>query len=261
MGAGVHYAREIGRGTTLELYAAPVGDPALGPVAYPHRASAAEIPQATISHHLQDSTHISDDTITAGIVRGAFRIEASGFHGAEPGENRWIIQQGAIDSWSGRLWWTPTKRWAVQVSGGRLAHPEQLEAGDQVRLTSSVAYNDNGWSSIAVWGRTHNTASQANRNAWLVETLKPITPRNWITARAELADKDELFEDTPALAGLSFRVLAVTAGYTREIASVANVHIGLGANLSVDEIPGTLATEYGAHPVGGTIFLRFRLAE
>src|SRR6185437_2584751 len=203
MSAGLHYARDLGSGVTLELYAAPVGDPALGPVAYPHRASAAELPQATLSHHLQDSTHISDDTVTAGIAKGQFRLEASGFHGAEPGENRWIIQQGAIDSWSTRLWWMPTRHWAAQLSGGHLTHPEQLEAGDQVRLTSSLAWDYNGWSSTLAWGRTHNTATQANRNGWLVETLKPIHGRNWITARAELVDKDELFDT-----GRSFRIFA-----------------------------------------------------
>jgi hypothetical protein len=261
MSAGVHYARDMGSGITLELYAAPVGDPALGPVAYPHRASAAELPEAALAHHLQDSTHISDDTVTAGIARGQFRLEASGFHGAEPGENRWIIQQGAIDSWSARLWWMPSRHWAAQFSGGRLTHPEQLEAGDQTRLTSSLAWEHNGWSSTLSWGRTHNTATRANRNGWLAETLKLVNKRNWITGRAELVDKDELFEATPALAGRSFRIFALTGGYTREIATLASVRVGLGANLSVYAIPHTLDAEYGAHPLGGSIFLRFRLAE
>ncbi len=71
-----------------------MGDPALGPVAYPHRASAMELPEATISHHWQDSTHIADDVVTLGIAHKKFKLEASGFHGAEPGENRWIIQSG-----------------------------------------------------------------------------------------------------------------------------------------------------------------------
>ena len=94
MGLGLEYAYALSPNSTLELYAAPVGDPALGPTAYPHRASAMELPQATLSHHAQDSTHISDDVVTAGIAWRALKLEASGFHGAEPGENRWIIQQG-----------------------------------------------------------------------------------------------------------------------------------------------------------------------
>jgi hypothetical protein len=261
MSAGVHYARDIGAGLTLQLYAAPVGDPALGPVAYPHRASAMEIPQATLSHHLQDSTHISDDTVTAGIASRLFRIEASGFHGAEPGENRWTIQQGAIDSWSGRLWWTPSKRWVAQVSGGRIHHPEALEAGDQVRLTASAAYERNGWSSTLIWGRTHNTESRANRNGWLAETLIPAGARNRISGRMELVDKDELFDDTTALAGRSFRIFSATAGYTREIAELGAVRIGIGANVSLSAIPDELKPSYGDHPKGATLFLRFRLEQ
>ena len=83
------------------LYVAPVGDPALGPVAYPHRVSAAELPQATLGHHLEDSTHISDDVVTLGASHGMFGLEASGFHGAEPGENRWIVS---------RARWIPIRR-------------------------------------------------------------------------------------------------------------------------------------------------------
>jgi len=256
MGAGVHYAREISSGLTLSLYAAPVGDPALGPVAFPHRASAMEIPQAPISHHLQDSTHISDDVITAGLAGGAFRVEASGFHGAEPGENRWIIQQGAIDSWSGRLWWLPSKNWAAQISAGHVAHPEALEPGDQTRLTSSVAYDRNGWSSSLIWGRAHNTATHANRNSWLAETLVPVSKHNLVTGRIELADKDELLGS-----GQNFRILATTLGYTRKLGTVAGVGIGIGGNASFYAIPDAIKPEYGNHPRGAILFLRFRLAE
>ncbi len=42
MALGVHYAHPLSEHAMLELYFAPVGDPALGPVAFPHRASADE---------------------------------------------------------------------------------------------------------------------------------------------------------------------------------------------------------------------------
>src|SRR5207249_4838924 len=109
MSLGIHYAYHLGENTTFEAYFAPVGDPALGPVAYPHRASAMELPQATLSHHLQDSTHISDEVATVGVSYKKIKLEASGFHGGEPGENRWIIETGALDSWSARFWVFPAK--------------------------------------------------------------------------------------------------------------------------------------------------------
>jgi len=65
MGLGIHYAHPIGENTFLQLYYAPVGDPALGPVAYPHRALASELPQATLGHHWQDSTHIAANVATS----------------------------------------------------------------------------------------------------------------------------------------------------------------------------------------------------
>ncbi|HEV1285811.1 MAG TPA: hypothetical protein VNU44_10880 [Bryobacteraceae bacterium] len=254
MALGLHYAYEISENTTIDLYAAPVGDPALGPVAYPHRASAAELPEAPISHHLQDSTHISDDVVTVGISHKKLKLEASGFHGAEPGENRWIIQQGRIDSWSTRLWYFPTKDWAAQVSVGRLAHPEALEPGDQLRSTASVSYTRGGWSSSLIWGRVHDTANYRNLNSYLAESVVPVSRRNFITGRFELADKDELFPYTP-----TFRIGAYTLGYTRDIALFSYVKTGIGANFSFYTLPDAIKPVYGGHPVGGNVFVRFRL--
>src|SRR5205823_13031452 len=89
MEVAVLYDWHLGESSLLSFYFAPMGDPAMGPTAYPHRASAAENPMATLGHHLQDSTHIADDVITVGVTHGIFRLEASGLHGHEPDEQRW----------------------------------------------------------------------------------------------------------------------------------------------------------------------------
>ena len=172
MAVGVDYAHSVGDGTILQFYYAPVGDPALGPVAYPHRASAEELPQAPLSHHWQDSTHISADVATVAIKHSWFRLEASGFHGAEPAENRWEIPWGAMDSWAGRLSVTPSSNWTMQVSAGRLTHPEELSPGDVIRTTASVAYSKplgrgEAWSTSLVWGRNHDTDTGHNLNSYL----------------------------------------------------------------------------------------------
>lgn len=270
MALGFEYAYSLSENTTLEFYAAPVGDPALGPTAYPHRASAMELPQATLSHHLQDSTHISDDVVTAGVAYRKIKLEASGFHGAEPGENRWIIQTGPIDSWSARLWFFPTKYWAAQVSMGRLAKPEALEPGDQIRTTASVEYSKPmlgaSWSSSVIWGRVHYTATGRNLNSYLAESVLPVTPKNFLTGRIELADKDELFDADPELQatvdaryGSTFRVGAYTFGYTRDIGVFSGIETGVGANIELYSLPSAIKPYYGERPVGGNIFVRFRL--
>jgi hypothetical protein len=270
MGLGFHYVRELGADTRLEVYFAPVGDPALGPVAYPHRASAAELPEAPISHHWQDSTHISDDVVTVGLAYRKLKLEASGFHGAEPGENRWIVQQGAIDSWSTRLWFFPAKNWAAQVSVGRLTHPEALDPGDQVRSTASIEYTKpmpgGSWASSLIWGRNHDTASGHNLNSYLAESVLPIKRRNFLTGRIELVDKDELFDGEPEieqnldlLYGSTFRIGEYTIGYTRDVDLFRYVETGVGANFTAYSLPDAIKPYYGDRPIGGNVFIRFRL--
>ncbi|HUI79636.1 MAG TPA: hypothetical protein VLY24_17040 [Bryobacteraceae bacterium] len=270
MEVGLHYKRALTDDTSLEVYAAPVGDPALGPVAYPHRASAMELPEAPLSHHLQDSTHIADDVVTVGLSRKLFKLEASGFHGAEPGENRWIVQAGAVDSWSGRLWFFPGRNWEMQVSAGRLAHPEADQPGDQVRATASLEYSvpmhNGSWSSSLIWGRAHNTFTSHNLNSYLAESVFPISRRNLITGRFELMDKDELFSGQPELEtqldrlyGSTFRIGVYTIGYTRDVPISRYLETGVGFNFTAYTLPAAIQPYYGSHPAGGNIFVRFRL--
>ncbi len=270
MALGFHYARSLGEHTTLELYFAPVGDPALGPVAYPHRASAMELPQATLSHHWQDSTHISNDVATVGIAYKKFRLEASGFHGAEPDEFRWNIDSGAMNSWATRLWYFPTDRWAAQFSVGHLTHPEALEPGDQTRTTASIEYAKplpgGSWSTSLIWGRDHSTFTKRDTNSYTLESVLPIRRKNFITGRAELVDKDELFAGEPQIElfldstyGSTFRIGAYTIGYTRDIDLFRQVETGVGANIEAYSLPGAIKPYYGEHPLGGNMFVRFRL--
>ena len=270
IGVGAHYTYQLAEDTFIDFYGAPVGSPALGPEAYPHRASAVELPEATLSHHLQDSTHVADDVVTLGISHKKIKIEASGYHGGEPGENRWIVQQGPIDSWSTRLWYFPSAHWAAQVSMGRIAHPEALAPGDQERTTASLHYSrptlGSSWSSSFIWGRTHDTATQQNLNSYLVESVAPVRRGNFITGRVELVDKDELFSAQPELeeqlartSGSAFRIGAFTIGYTRDIALLRHFETGIGANFSAYSLPAAIKPYYGNHPLGGNVFLRIRL--
>ena len=263
MGLGVHYARTIAENTILELYFAPVGDPALGPVAFPHRASADEIPQAPLSHHWQDSTHIADEVVTAGIKYKQVRLEASGFYGTEPGENRWIVQYGPINSWSSRLSYFPSKNWSAQVSAGRLASPERESPGDVIRATASIQYarpmQGSDWATSLIWGRNHDTFTQHNLNSYLLESVAPWRRKNFFTGRIELVDKDDLFGNQQDLAGRAFRIGAYTAGYTRDIGTFQKIETGIGANFSTYSMPDAIKPYYGNHPVAVNVFLRLRL--
>jgi hypothetical protein len=140
------YDVPLGKQWLLSLYAAPVGDPAIGPTAYPHRQSASEDPIAALGHHQEDSTHIAFNVFTGGLTYRWVRAEISGFHGGEPDESRWALEPSpnghAVDSVAGRLTISPTKDWSGQYSIARIAAPEALYPHeDQQRETASVMYH------------------------------------------------------------------------------------------------------------------------
>jgi hypothetical protein len=271
MELGIQYAHPIGEKGMWNLYYAPVGDPALGPVAFPHRASAMELPQATLSHHWQDSTHIANNVLTGGISYGKVRVEASGFHGREPNEARWNIDWGAMDSWSGRFSVFPTKNWATQVSVGRLQDPEATHQGSVVRTTASVEYvrpaGNNSWATSFVWGQNYKLDDRRRSNAVLAETVVPLGRRNFVTGRFEWSQRDELFEYDHELAHrvtasagrYAFPVTGLTGGYTRDIPLIRNLQTGVGANVTVYGIDSALKPFYGDRPWGINMFIRFRL--
>lgn len=265
MELSVKYSHPLSKSVEGYIYFAPVGDPALGPVGFPHRVSASELPQATLGHHLQDSTHVSNEVFTVGVKTKLYGLEASGFHGAEPNENRWNIDRGSPDSFSARAFFTPSANWSAQVSAGRLTHPEALEAGDQTRVIASVTYNrpltNGNWASSLLWGRVHKTSNHDDLQGYGLESVLRFASKNYVTGRVELVDKDELFADGAPYSGRKFRIGAFTAGYTRDFFFLPGLATGLGANLTWYAKPGDLDAAYGKHPTAAMVFLRFKLRE
>jgi hypothetical protein len=140
------YDLKLSTNTLVSLYAAPIGDPAIGPTAYPHRLSASEDPIAALGHHQEDSTHIAFNVVTGGLTYRWARVELSGFHGGEPTEARWQPEPSpnghAIDSVATRLTFSPGPDWTGQYSIAHIASPEALYPGeDQQRQTASVMYH------------------------------------------------------------------------------------------------------------------------
>ena len=75
------YDLKMGENSLLSLYFAPVGDPAIGPTAYAHRASASENPLAALGHHQQDSTHIANEVVTVGMSSAGASIAGKSIRG------------------------------------------------------------------------------------------------------------------------------------------------------------------------------------
>jgi len=269
MELGALYDLRMGEKSLLSLYFAPTGDPAIGPTAYAHRASASESPTGTLGHHQEDSTHIAEDVITVGVTHGIFRIEGSGFHGREPDEFRWDLDSGKIDSWSTRFTVQPGKNWSGQVSYARMTGPESLfPAEDQARLTASLMYNrpihEGNWASTLLWGRTRSIQDNSIFNSYLLESTLRFRKRNSAWTRIENVDRsNELvigenalppnFQEKPI-----GRVQAYTFGYDRDFHIVSHLASALGVQFTASGVPATLQSIYGAHPFGFVIFARFR---
>jgi hypothetical protein len=264
------YDQKIGEHSLVSFYAAPMGDPAMGPVAYPHRSSASENPIAPLGHHLEDSTHIASDVVTAGFAYRKIRVEASGFHGREPDESRWNINSGTIDSWSTRVTVNPAKNWSMQYSLADLRSPESLAPDEDVRrMTASVSYNrplkNGNWASMLLWGRNENIGGGNIGNGYLFESTLHFYQRNYAWTRIENVDRtDELLlgnnPEPPGFEERYFaRVQAYTAGYDREIGNLSHLSTAVGGQLTWYGVPYVLKTDYSNHPLGAVIFLRVRI--
>ena len=265
MEIAAEYALPLGRDLLGFVYLAPVGEPALGPIAFPHRASAAEIPQAALSHHYQDSTHIAFNVATLGVSHRWIQVEGSAFHGAEPDEDRWDIEGGSLDSWSARVTFTPVASLAVQLSTGYLTKPEATHPGDAERSTASITHSRGSWSSAIVYGRHYKEVTDSRLDAVLAETMVRLRDRHAVSFRWEKTEKDELFAHVdppfiirPAPRVPVFEIQSWTLGYTFDFLQRGTWALGIGANYTMHQMPSRLEPFYGDSPQASAIFLRFR---
>lgn len=253
---------DIGEDTTAFLYGGPVGEPALGPSAFMHRASARYNPEAPITHHWFDSTHITYGVVTAGLGGPQWQVEASAFRGREPDEYRWNIESPKLDSWSVRASFAPSPAWLVQASYGEINEPEAMHAGqDEHRTTASVHYNDGRGISATAAFSAKNRQPGSTLTAWLGEVSWDLTDRHTLFGRIENVKNDELFPDhADPLHDAPFRVTKFQAGYAYRV-PLGPVNLALGASASAFAKPDALDPYYGSSPMGYTVFARFSLGD
>ena len=259
------YSHPLAGGLSGFLYAAPVGEPALGPATYMHRVSGMVNPEAPIGHHWLDSTHITFGVATAGLVYRNVKLEASSFTGREPNPHRFDFDHPRFDSWSVRASWNPTPDWSLQVSRGHLASPEQLEPEvDQDRTTASATYNrafrSGDWQTTLAWGRDADHPGRTT-DAFLLDSALS-QGRHTVFGRAENVDKDELFSDAPEnpLHSRSFNVSKFSAGYFYTVPIARHLALDLGGLVSRYALPSALDATYGSDPTSFMLFTRIKIA-
>ena len=255
------YTLPLNEHVAWQLYGAAVGAPALGPVAFVHRVSAAELPLAPLGHHLEDSTHISEGVVTTGFLVGKFKVEGSAFNGREPDQDRATIDFGALDSFAARLSFQPGRDWSMQYSFGHLVHPEALEPTNVNRQTASITYNrplaQGNWATSLIWGRNAKLAEGTVQNGYMLESTLNFLAKNYVFTRLELVDKDELFPALPPPLP-QFRIGAYTFGGVRDVVHNSKLQLGLGADVTFYSKPASLDPIYGSNPVSFQMFLRIR---
>jgi len=250
------YSVPVGKGSVF-LYGGLPGEPALGPAAFMHRASGMDIPEAPLTHHWLDSTHITFGVATLGATLGAWKLEASGFNGHEPDEKRWNIETRSFDSAAGRVTFNPASEWSMQASYGYLAEPEQLEPGVSVhRTTASVSHTradgPSHWSTTLAVGVNH-TAGR-DQPGYLLESTRKAG-KVAVFGRVEYLRNSELIETGP-LAGEEFGVAKLSLGGSYDVARVGPLGFAAGALASAYRYDEALEPEYGSNPVSAMVFVR-----
>ena len=270
MELSAQYTHPLGERGTWFVYFGYPGEPALGPTAFMHRASASENSSAVLSHHLQDSSHITFGVLTTGFTYRWFKLEGSVFNGREPDENRYNFEAHKWNSRSARLSFAPNNNWTIQVSHGLLKNPEALEPGDVRRTTASISYNRafarGSWASSLIWGRNHENHGGEifNLNGYVAESTVNFRDKNYLYTRLELVDKNALLRDEDrALLGItdhhpSFRIGAYTFGGARDIWTTTKLSVAIGSDLTFYSKPARLDPIYGSNPVSWKAYLRFR---
>jgi hypothetical protein len=257
------YSKPFAEHSSVFVYAGLPGEPALGPPAFMHRLSGLDNPEAPISHHWLDSTHVTFGVATLGLVHDDWKFDISTFHGREPDQFRYNIESGRLDSASARVSYNPTPYWAAQVSYGHIVGPEQLEPGVNVnRTTASIVGNTPfagaEWQTTLAWGRNMPNQGVAS-DAVLLESAIVLGQTHTLFARLERVGKNDLFAPGAPMAGQLFKVNKASVGGIHDFPPNGHYAMGIGALVSTYRLPAELTTAYGKDPVSGMLFIRVKL--
>ena len=258
----IGYSHALNTDVDITGYFGYPGEPALGPVAFMHRTSAMNNPNAPLGHHWQDATHITFGVGTLGLRVHDVKLEGSIFTGKEPDEERYNFDQASFDSYSYRVSWNPTSTWAIQFSQGFLTNPEPLDSVDVNRTTASATHSKYmrtlNWSQTFAWGMNHKSGHNGNEHSFLYEgnlqfrTMAIYTRYEFVTKSAEELDLQDTFGEA------DFNINSVTLGYNYQLTPAAPVEIAVGTQVTLNFPPRNLKEIYGNLPLGFQVYLLLR---
>lgn len=260
----VSYSHMFTKDMDAFIYVGYPGEPALGPVAFMHRPSSLYNPDAPISHHWQDATHITFGVTTIGLRYKNFKVEGSNFTGREPDEDRYNFDKPRFDSWSARLSYNPSPSWALQVSKGWIKDVHSIGAREDVRRTTASAIHavklnpKTTVNSTAVWGYNRPSGHHRSSSSFLLESALQWNSTafygkyEYVQKSTEELVLDENIFDHNQL----FPVNGITMGIQQKILQQWKTNFSAGAQITWYKTPDGLVNLYGKNPLALEIYLR-----
>jgi hypothetical protein len=228
----------------LRLDLAPVGDPPLGTTSFEQRASSLDFAEAPFAYDIQESFHLATRMAGLAVDTQRFAVEGAVFHASVTGGRHATIEDGKVDSWSGRITFHPVEHLAIQASRGSL--------GDAHRIVTSgsIGYEGRVVAASAIWTRRDTDAINA-LTAYGIE-LALRGARNVLSLRVEDVDRP---------AGTIYPTLRRTAHLTIgdivEVMRTRGLRTGIGVNIDYQTQTHEL-TRYGHKPQSIYTFIRVR---
>jgi hypothetical protein len=255
------YSHRIGENASVFVYGGLPGEPAFGPPAFMHRMAAMDSPEAPITHHWFDSTHITFGVVTAGVVVSDWKLEASQFRGREPDEDLYDIETGDLDSTAARVSWNPTQNLALQASWADIESPEALEPDeDEERWSVSGIYTqrigEHGWWSTTLAFSNKERSDGVSLDAWLAEAAWHPNDQWTVFARGEAIETDEL---GAVHHGPVEDVQRVSLGAIRDFRINESTVFGVGVVAQQHFASDALEPLYDGDPQGAMAFVRLKI--
>lgn len=258
-----NYTQRIAKDADVSVSVGYPGEPALGPPVFMHRLSAMNNPDAPLTHHYADATHITFGVATLGFRYQNLKLEGSVFTGREPDEFRYNFDKPRFDSYSVRLSWNPSDEWALQASNGWIHSPEDLEPLQNVdRFTASAIYTktlngDSYFAATMVYGQNHFSNNGKTLPSILLEGSWQMH-HTAVYGRYEYVKKDaEEFDLTASYpANPNFNINALTLGVNQILTSFGQTNLTGGLQGTLNITPSPLKGLYGTAPVAIEVYLR-----
>jgi hypothetical protein len=258
----IAYTQSFTKDVDAFVYFGYPGEPALGPVAFMHRPSSMNNPDATLGHHWQDATHITFGVATIGFRYKIFKLDGSLFTGREPGEARYGFDEPKFDSYSYRLTVNPCRTLSAQVSRAFIKSPEPLAPDEDIdRTTASITHaqpltgHNHFLTSTFVWGNNDSSGGHQENSFTLESNLQ--LDRLAVYGRFENIEKSagELlltqFDNHELI-----KINAVTLGLNYTLARQWKTNLAVGAQGTIYAADERLDTTYGSNPTSLEIYLR-----